>query len=323
MLPILAVILLLAPPPIVLTPTASEHNARAMLFYAEGRLDLAVEEFVAAYRAMPDVRRQRAGRETLMGALRATLLAMHQDSGAPAPLCRLQGLLRAHAEALSAAYPDEPNMLETRSAHARHAEVTQQLAEFGPNACTPPRGGPPAPPPTTGNQTGNRTIRQTDDPPNGQSSGGATGQPVDHATDRSAVPTPGAQTGADDPRSRNLRIVGGTVLGLGAVLAGAMTYGLLAELGNRRSADAIDRGAAGRPLTLLEYDALLAHRSDALIGRRIALGTGIAAAVTAAVGTSLFVIAQRRGAAPRRWAAAPWWGSHTAGLTVQVALGGR
>lgn len=39
--------------------------------------------------------------------------------------------------------PDDLDMLETRSARARHEEVTQQLAAFGPDACTPPP--PPVP----------------------------------------------------------------------------------------------------------------------------------------------------------------------------------
>ena len=45
-------------------------------------------------------------------------------------------------DALTAAYPDDPEMLETRSVRARHEEVTQQLAGIGHTACEPP------PPPT-------------------------------------------------------------------------------------------------------------------------------------------------------------------------------
>jgi hypothetical protein len=49
-----------------------------------------------------------------------------------------QSLLQEHADALAAAYPDDLDKLETRSARARHEEATEQLAAFGPDACAPP-----------------------------------------------------------------------------------------------------------------------------------------------------------------------------------------
>jgi hypothetical protein len=76
---------------------------------------------------MPNARRDRAGREQLLGSMRSTLLALHAETGEAAPLCRLQALLKEHAEALTVAWPEEPNMLEIRNARARHEEVTKQL----------------------------------------------------------------------------------------------------------------------------------------------------------------------------------------------------
>jgi hypothetical protein len=87
---------------------------------------------------MPDARSDREGRVLLLGSMRATLLALHKQTGEPAPLCRLQKILKEHLDALTAAYPEDPEMLEARSVRARHEEVTQQLADISPTACEPP-----------------------------------------------------------------------------------------------------------------------------------------------------------------------------------------
>ena len=157
----LALFMALAPAPSDLSPVAAEYNAKAMQYYDAGQLASAVDEFYAAYQSMPDPRRDLAGREQLLGSMRATLLDLHDQTGEAAPLCRLQGILQGHADALSAAYPNDPNKLEIRSARARHEEAAQQLARFGPDACKPPPApavaaviptGPsaPAPDPATG-----------------------------------------------------------------------------------------------------------------------------------------------------------------------------
>ncbi len=70
--------------------------------------------------------------------MRATLPDLHTQTGEAAPLCRLQGILQTHADALTAAYPDDPTRIEIRSARARYKEVTQQLTALGPDACKPP-----------------------------------------------------------------------------------------------------------------------------------------------------------------------------------------
>ena len=62
-----ALFLVLAPASSVLSPEAAEYNAKAMRFYDAGQLAPAVDEFYAAYKSMPDARRDLAGREQLVG----------------------------------------------------------------------------------------------------------------------------------------------------------------------------------------------------------------------------------------------------------------
>ena len=123
----LALALAGAPAPGDLSPEAAEHNAKAMRFYDAGQLAPAVDEFYAAYQSMPDARGSLAGREQLLGSMRATLLALLAENGDVAPLCRLQSLLQGHADALTAAYPDDPNKLETRSARATGRSITARV----------------------------------------------------------------------------------------------------------------------------------------------------------------------------------------------------
>ena len=131
MLPSLVLVLALAPAPSDLSPEAAEYNAKAMRFHDAGQFAPAVDEFQAAYQSMPDARRDLAGREQLLGSMRATLLDLHAQTGEAAPLCHLQSILQGHADALTAAYPDDPNRLEIRSARARHREGQPYGARLG------------------------------------------------------------------------------------------------------------------------------------------------------------------------------------------------
>ena len=283
----------LAPVPAALSPEAGEHNTRAMQFYDNRQLEAAFEEFQAAYNTMPDPRRDRAGRELLLGSMRATLLDLYDASGTPGPLCRLQAVLQTHKDALTTAFPDDPEMLEIRSARARHEEVTQQLAGIGPDACAPP-----PPPPVV-------TASAPTSPP-GRTSTPAARTPSRTPTDRSIPP-------------RQLRIAGGVTSGLGGALLVGMTYGLIVEAQRKAQANTVDADAAGRPLATDEYAKLLALRGDAINARYLAIGTGVAAGVTAGLGTMLFVLA-RRSARAQRLSLAPWWTRGGAGLTVSLRL---
>jgi hypothetical protein len=264
----LALLLVLADAPSVLSAEATEHNTRAMRFYDAGQFAPAVDEFHAAYESMPDARRDLAGREQLMGSMRATLLALHEQTGEAAPLCRLQGLLQGHADALAAAYPDDLDKLETRSARARHEEATEQLAAFGADACAPPP--PPAPAPAL------LPVAQPEPPP------------------KTPVAPPTAPT--EDPTPRRLQIAGGVMLPLGLVALGVL--GAVASRYQRDLArgDALHTELAIRPCTdddrTLMRELLATTRREE--GLSIALGLTGAALVTA--GTALLV----RGGLQRR-----------------------
>jgi hypothetical protein len=289
-----ALFLTLLEAPASLSPAAAGHNTRAMHHYDSGQLASAVDEFHAAYQAMPDARRDRAGRELLLGSMRATLLELHQQTGTAAPLCRLQKLLQDHVDALTAAFPEDPEMLETRSVRARHDEVTQQLTKLGPGACEPP---PPPPPAVI-----------------------ATPAPASPAP-----PTPPLAAPPPDPDAippRHLSIAGGVTLGLGTALLGVMTYGLVTEAQQRTRAAEIRDHDPDCPLTAGELAELQDLRTDAKTGRGIAIGAGIAAGVAMALGGTLVGMAYRS-PAKKRWSAAPWWSPAGAGLTVRVQFGPR
>jgi len=288
---LLSLILALALGPSTLPPEAAEHNKKAMVFYDNGQLAPAFAAFHDAYAAMPDARAERSGRENLLGSMRATLLEMHAATGEPAPLCRLQEVLQTHADALATAFPDTPDMLELRSARARLDEVTAQLTAIGPDACAAP-----TPPPAVSEPVASPTPEPTVAPVRA---------PSPHAD---AIPPP------------HLRIAGGVTLGIGVVLLGVMTYGIVGEARHEARVDEIDAAAAGRPLSLDEHGGLLEHRREARSARLVAIGTGVAAGVMTGLGTTLFLLA-RRSARVQRWSAAPWWSPAGAGLTVRIQVG--
>lgn len=299
MVPALALLLFLAiEPPKSLSPVAGEHNTRAMQHYDAGRFGPAVDEFYAAYQSMPDARRDREGRVLLLGSMRATLLALYKQTGEPAPLCRLQTILKEHLDTLTAAYPEDPEMPETRSVRARYEEVTQQLADIGPTACEPPP--PPAPVPVV--------------PAPPATPAPATSTPPLSPSKSPSPPSP------DVIPPRQLKIAGGVTLGLSTALLGVMVYGIYADTHARRSFLEIRDSASDCSITSEVHGRLQDLRSDALTGRRTAIGTGIAAGVTAALGGTLIGLA-RRSARSKRWSAAPWWTPTGAGLTFQMRLG--
>ncbi len=299
MLHALALLLALSvePAPSALSAEAAEHNTKAMELYDAGQLGPAFEEFRAAYTSMPDARRDRAGREILLGSMHAALLELHEASGESSPLCRLLEVLQGHADALAAAFPESPEMLEIRSARERHGIITAQLADRGPAACA---AAAPAPSPSPA----------AAEPP----------APVQPAQRTAAPPAPSPAPTNDLIPPRHLQIAGGVTFGLSAALLGVMAYGIGREASHESRVDEIDAGAAGRPLSGEENRDLLEHRGAALSARQLAIGTGIAAGVTTALGATLFVLA-RRSDRTKRLSATPWWSSTGAGLTLRVQLG--
>lgn len=120
---------------------------------------------------------------------------------------------------------------------------------------------------------------------------------------------------AEEVSPKHLRIAGGVFIGLGGVLAGAMSYGLIDQKRLDRRAREIDALAAGRPLMVEEYDRLLDIHGEAVQRRNLAIGAGIASAAAVVFGAVMVARGRTRG---RQVALAPWWSSAGAGLTLQV-----
>ena len=281
----------LAPAPSHLSPEAAAQNAKAMQFYDAGQLAPAVEEFFAAYQSMPNARRDRAGREQLLGSMRSSLLALHRETGEAAPLCRLQAILRDHAEALTVAWPEEPNMLEIRNARARHEEVTRQLGAYGPGACAAPVVAPvPAVAPMSAPVVGPAVAARPEPAP-------------------SAVM---ASAPERDILARKQRIAGRVVLPLGAVALGVLVGVGFKFRSDLAAADALHAELARRACTSddqVRMNELLAGLRRERVGM-IALGVTGAALVSA--GTALLV----RGKQRRRTRVGFDLRHHGVGLTV-------
>ncbi|MBK7825027.1 hypothetical protein [Nannocystis sp.] len=269
--------LVLAPAPSNLSPEAAELNAKAMQFYDAGQLAPAADEFFAAYQSMPNARRDRAGREQLLGSMRSTLLALHAETGEAAPLCRLQAILKDHAEALTVAWPEDPNMLEARNARARHEEVTKQLAAFGPEACAAPVPAPvpaiaPAPAPV---------VAPAVEPPR-------------------PVPAPAAVTPPPEPVSNTLArkqlIAGSVVLPLGLVALGALGGVASSFRRDIAAADALHADLAQRACTSSDRIRMSELLADVRRERGAMIALGLTGAALVSAGTALLV----RGAKQRR-----------------------
>jgi len=268
MLHAVALSLVLAPAAGALSPEAAEHNAKAMRFYDAGQLEPAVDEFYAAYRAMPDARRDLAGRERLAGSMRSTLLDLHEQTGEAAPLCRLQSVMREHAEALAAAFPEDPDKVETRAARARHEEVTQQLAAFGPDACKPP------PPPGTAVLPAPESSAPAPAP---------------------ASPAPPSPV-PEDPRPRRLQIAGGVLLPLGLVALGVVGAVSGDYRRDQNSADALRAELALRPCTDDDRARMRELLGATRREERVMIALGVTGGALVAAGAALLI----RGSLQRR-----------------------
>jgi hypothetical protein len=295
---LLATALAAGAPADLLPPEARAHHDRAMVLHDAGDRDGALLELEAAYAAMPDPHAHRAGRDLVLGSLRGLLLDLHDATGAPEPLCRLQTRLELHLTELP---PDAAT--DRAGTRARLDEVAAQLAAHGPAPCDPdtaPREGlavsPGARPAPREGLAPPREARPA-------ASSGAT----------AAASTP------DIPPAQ-LRAAGGATLGLGVALFGATVYGIVEEARQRGRADAVADAAAGRPLTPGEHAELLDARANARLGRGVAIGSGVASAALIGLGAALLGLAGRADA-PR--ASAAVWATPTAGgLTVRLRFAG-
>ena len=319
-----------------LPPEAARHSERAGAHYDAGRLDAAIDEFAAAYAALPDPRGDLDDREQMLGSLHGLLLQQHAASGAAQPLCRLQALLGDHLAALRAAYPAEPGLRELGINQERLDRLAPLLAGLPRDACpttAPPANastappGPPATPASTSAAPPGRpaTPASASAAPFGRSAtprsaapGETSGPPPSApATAGSSTSTP-LHADGPPPARRGLRIGGFIALAVSAGLLGVMGYGIARERRRARDADAVDRGIEDGSITPAEYARLLDARADARAHRLLAIGTGAAALAGAAVGVTLLALARRT--RTRRVALAPWWLSSGAGLTLALPL---
>lgn len=305
-----------------LPPEAARHSERAGAHYDAGRLDAAIDEFAAAYAALPDPRGDLDDREQMLGSLHGLLLQQHAASGAAQPLCRLQALLRDHLAALRAAYPAEPGLRELAINQERLDRLAPLLAGLPRDACpttaapanasTAPPGRSTAPASASAAPPGRSAAPRSAAP--GETSGQPPSAP---ATAGSSTSTP-LHADGPPPARRGLRIGGFIALGVSAGLLGVMGYGIARERRRARDADAVDRGIEDGSITPAEYARLLDARADARAHRLLAIGTGAAALAGAAVGVTLLALARRT--RTRRVALAPWWLSSGAGLTLALPL---
>jgi hypothetical protein len=277
MLQLLVLSLVLAPAPSNLSPEAAELNAKAMRFYDAGQLAAAVDEFFAAYQSMPNARRDRAGREQLLGSMRSTLLALHAETGEAAPLCRLQALLKEHAEALTGAWPEDPNMLETRNARVRHEEVTKQLNAFGPDACAALVAAPAS---------------------------AVAPVPVPVVTPSCRAAEPGARSGRRyansgtraQPPVRKQLIAGSVALPLGIVALGVLGGVAFKFRNDMNAADALHADLARRACTSEDRDRMSELLTDLRRERGAMIALGLTGAALVSAGTAVLVrgLKQRR-----------------------------
>ncbi len=280
-----------------LPPEADRHSREAIAHHQAGRLEAAEAELVAAYASMPDPVRDRVDREHVLGSLRGVLLDIHQKTGSPAPLCRLQAVLRAHLEAFpaTAAQTPEPEVTGNR---ARLAEVTGQLTAFPADACAPM----PAPPPPQSNTAPPAPQRAVvDTPPAGP-------------------PTPPL----NGPTPRQLRIAGGVAFGLGGALLVATTVGLVTGQRHLQASRALDADNPGRLFSADERASLEDHLRGAHAARALTVGAGISSAIFTVGAVALITTARFKANKTRchqnSVLLAPWRVPGGAGLTLRWAL---
>jgi hypothetical protein len=288
------------------------HNKAAMKRYELGDLEGAYTEFVAAYAALPDAR-DRDARESAMGSVRSVLLQLHaRNPQEPGALCRLEKHLRAHVEALRAAHPEKPKLLELVGNERRLADVTRQLGPFGVDACAPAAESSRK----VAAAAGSPNVAGTD----GAAAPAASTAPPEPApvASTAAVPEPPIASTRPpprleiSPRGRRLRGAGWAVLGVGGLAAvGSVTAAAI--YGDRyRRLDDLDR-------QLTTSEAMAEKRGlhhDGQVARTSAVVLGVGSGVLLIAGILLLDVAARQ---PRRVSVAP---TVTANL-LGIELAGR
>ena len=289
-----------APAGSLLPPEADAHNKRAMAFYDQGRLVDALVAFRAAYDAMPDVRRDRVGRDQILDSMHFTLVRLHELDGGPRPLCQLERLVQEHIAALDAAFPELPEV-GTIKYEGTVARLRGRLAAFPPDVCAREKAAPIAPAPVTAASEG---PAATADP----------GPTVTEAPAAAAGPT---KLAADAPppvvRSDRRRVRAGVGTLVPGLLLFAPTATLLAyRADGRRELVGINADTKMREATEAET-----ARAFALNNRHIATTAGAAAlGITGAALVVTGAVLLATGKRMNHVVVAPW-GGRLGGLVVQ------
>jgi hypothetical protein len=267
-----------------LPPEARVHNDRGIVLILAGQHEAAVDELLAAYAAMPDPLRYRAGRGKVIGSLRSAWTHLDATTGDPAHLCRLQSLLLLHLEGLLTALGPAARADDVAGTRAGLQEVRGALDRRG-ATCTPPAR--PRPPPA---------ARPAPAP----------------------APPPVPPLHDPAPDRRGLRIGGGVALGLGLAALATMTFGWVRHAAARADIQThIDElNDAGRPVTPQEDAEVLARYHDGVRMRTLAAVSGALGGAALIVGAALLG-AGRRGRSAR---AAPLFAPHFVGVGLRLAF---
>lgn len=189
-----------------LSPEAAPHNDRGVALLTAGDPAAALPELLAAYAAMPDALRWRAGRGKVLGSLRGALRQLYVSTSDRRHLCTLQRLLREHIEGLLLALGDSAGPDAVAGSLARLREVDAELVGFD---CSTPV---------------ERAVIVPAIVP----------APV---VERAPVRAPAAAPIRDTGRS--LRIAGGSLLGVGFVGVSGMVLGAIFYVDRRERLQAI------------------------------------------------------------------------------------
>ena len=269
-----------------LPPEAAMYNERGIASIRAGDLAGGIDELERSYRAMADPQVYRAGRDMVLGSLRSALNQRYAETGDPAHLRRLQGILQEHLAGLQAAPGADAAADDIAGTRAALGEVEAALAS--------------APPPEPA----------------------AAAAPVEEAplSNTSAPVSEAAAPAADRVGTctgRGLRIGGDVMLGAGFVGLGVMAYGLVVHFDSRHKLQSLTNSLveADRPATSSERadgDALHRRATD---HQTLAIAAGVAGGVALITGVALRVAGMRRA---RALAVAPVVLPRFAGLAVRV-----
>lgn len=274
------------PPVTSMPPEVAALNERGVALYEKGERQAAFDELARAYALMPDAKKDGAGRDVVLGSMRAILIELYEQTGEVRHLCRARELLVVHLEALLLAFGEDSEVEDIPGTLWRLGQVRDLLAQ---------------------------RVRRPGEPadPCANAPAQVSPRPQPPRTDKPAPPAP-----ISEKRGRGWIIGGSVGVGVGGALLGAMTYALATRRAIYvaiREIDARNDGSAQAQATVATL------REAGVEHRRMALATGITGGLLAAAGITGLVIGrmQRRPSKVAVLPAASPWG---ASLTLRGAF---